>query len=160
MRPPSPCLPHYSFSLPVSGTKWFHSRAALQTRSSAALRSHSWTAWIAAQANHIWWDFLIYLSGIQQLPRHSAGERISGAAAGVKPDCTDSSGAAREDRQVRVLSALQQNKHQKHEVFLLFAVPQGTYFYTSELSPTRICQNQGCLQHRGKQAYQQLKMAL
>lgn len=87
-------------------------------------------------------------------------ERDSGAAAGVKPDCTDSSGAAREDSQVRVLSGLQQNKHQKHEVFLLFAVPQGTYFYTFELSPARICQSQGCLQHRAKQVYQQLRTAL
>lgn len=57
------------------------------------------------------------------------GERITRGAAGVKPGCTDSGGAAREDSQVPVQSALQQNKPQKREVFLLFAVPQGRYVF-------------------------------
>lgn len=66
----------------------------------------------------------------------------------------------REDSQVQVLSALQQIKYHKYEAFLLFAVPQGMYFHTSELSLARICQRQGCLQYGDKGVYQPLKMAL
>lgn len=54
-----PCPPHPSFFLPALATKWFvqttgfHLQQATQTRSSAGLRSHSWTTPMAAQASQL-----------------------------------------------------------------------------------------------------------